>query len=79
MKFAKYWDLNKLCLSIISKRTIIYIILLLYCIIIFALTVQNTVILGKPVEAQMLRFGEKNPFMQLIQWSPLQFKVFSCE
>lgn len=45
--------------------------------IILTATVQNRAILGKPVESQMFCLGEKNPVMQLIQWSPPQFKVLS--
>lgn len=40
---------------------------------------KNIAILGKPVKAQMFCLGEKNPVMQLIQRSPLQFKVLSGE
>ena len=38
-------------------------------------TVKNRGILGKPVEAQMLRLREEDPVVQLIQRSPTQLKV----
>lgn len=40
---------------------------------------KNIAVLGKPVKAQMFCLGEKNPVMQLIQRSPLQFKVLPGE
>lgn len=36
-------------------------------------------LLGKPVKAQMFCLGEKNPVVQVIQGSPLQFKVLPGE
>lgn len=40
---------------------------------------KQTSLLGKPVKAQMFRLGEKDPVVQLIQGSPLQFKVLPGE
>ena len=44
-------------------------------IIISTATVKDRGILGKPVEAQVLCLGEKNPVVQLVQRSPVQLRV----